>query len=91
MSTQELALSVATWNAALERIEAEARELTPKRVLLTLLAGIPWVLAFLAARVCAVAWVALTWAWCALVVGWRAGAGPAGVRKRYAPPEGGGG
>ena len=56
----------------LDQVHAEARELRPLRVLLTLLALPFFLIAFAARLVFVVIWVALTWCWSALVVGWRA-------------------
>lgn len=57
---------------ALEDIRAEARSLDPVRVLLTLVA-VPFVVAgWLVGKSALVVWTALSWAWTAAVVGWRA-------------------
>jgi len=59
-------------HTALERIDAEARQLDPARVLLTILAAIPFVIGWLLGK----AWLVLAWLWTAAVVGWREARAP---------------
>lgn len=64
----------------LEDIQAEARTLDPVRVLLTLIA-VPFFLAgWIVSKVAVVVWVALTWIWTAVLVGWRTARGQDGQR-----------
>lgn len=59
-----------------ERIQAEARQLDPVKVLLTLIAVIPFALGWSLGK----AWLAVAWLWTAGRVGWqeaRLGPGPA--------------
>jgi hypothetical protein len=57
----------------IDQVHAQARELRPLRVLLSVLAAPLFVIAFAARAVCGVVWIGLAWCWAALVVGWRAG------------------
>ncbi|MBX6382174.1 MAG: hypothetical protein IRZ07_04240 [Microbispora sp.] len=58
-----------------DRIDAEARKLDPARVLLTVLAVIPFVLGWLLGK----AWLVVAWLWTAAVVGWREACKPRAV------------
>lgn len=62
--------------ARVQTITAQARDVHPGRVVLTLLASLLFALGWAAFKVCAVAWLAL--AWCAVAVreGWREARGP---------------
>lgn len=60
----------------LERINAEARQLDPVRVLLTLLAAPLFALGWLVAKVALVAWIVVAWSWTAARVGWQEGWSP---------------
>lgn len=53
-----------------ERITAEAREIRLGRTLLTLLAGLFYVLGWLAAKIVNVVWFAAAWSFTAVKVGW---------------------
>lgn len=65
-----------SFTAQVERINTEARQLDPKKVALTLLAVLPFVLGWTLKKVVVVSWVALSWLWTAAVVGWRAADAP---------------
>lgn len=52
----------------IERIEERARAADPRRVLLTVLLAVPFVLGWLAGR----AWLALAYVWSAVIAGWQA-------------------
>jgi len=54
-----------------ERITAQARQVHAGRTLLTMLAGFFFLLGWVAFRVVAVAWLALTWCAVAAREGWR--------------------
>jgi len=63
----------------LDSVHAEARELRPLKVLLTLVA-LPFFLAgVVLGAVVKVAWVAFAWAWAAAVVGYRSARGDDGT------------
>ncbi|HVQ96124.1 MAG TPA: hypothetical protein VMU51_34205 [Mycobacteriales bacterium] len=53
------------------QIEEEAARLDPVRVVLTLLAVVPFVVGWLVRKATVAAWVVLSWAWTAALVGWR--------------------
>lgn len=76
MSTMTMA-----WRQVFERVETQARELTPQRVLLTLIAAPLFLLGWLTARICALIWLVFAWALTAVQVGWR-DAGGLRARKR---------
>jgi hypothetical protein len=69
------------WRQVFERVETQARTLTPQRVLLTLIAAPLFVLGWIMARVCALVWLAFAWALTAVQLGWR-DAGGLQMRKR---------
>ncbi|MFW6033982.1 MAG: hypothetical protein ACOC9R_02500 [bacterium] len=52
-----------------ERITAEARELHPGRTLLTLIAGLLYLIGWLVGKIFTVVWVAVTWSFAAVKVG----------------------
>lgn len=54
-----------------DQVRAEARELDPAKVLLTLLFVVPFTLGWLAGGVVRVLWTVFAWTWTALVVGFR--------------------
>lgn len=56
-----------------ERITVEARQVEIGRTLLTLLAGLFYVLGWLAAKLVNVVWFAVAWSWTAVKVGWKEG------------------
>jgi hypothetical protein len=62
-----------TTTQLLDSVHAEARELRPLRVLLTVLAAIPFAIGFLIALIVRAVWVVIAWCWSAAVVGFRAG------------------
>lgn len=53
-----------------ERITAEAREIKLGRTLLTLLAGLFYVIGWVAAKLVNVVWFAVAWSYAAAKVGW---------------------
>lgn len=69
-----------TISAVVERIDTEARELHPGRVLLTLLAAPFFVIGWVAAHIVSAVWRVITWCWVAILVGYRVANGqdPAG-------------
>jgi hypothetical protein len=69
------------WRQVFERVESQARTLTPQRVLLTLIAAPLFLLGFLAARICALVWLVFAWTLTAIQLGWR-DAGGLQARKR---------
>mgnify|MGYP006976779523 CR=1 FL=1 len=56
----------------LDRIEERTRTADPRRVLLTLLLVVPFVLGWLACKT----WLAMVYLWSAVVAGWQAAARP---------------
>jgi hypothetical protein len=56
-----------------ERITAEARQIELGRAVLTLLAGLFYVVGWLAAKLVNVVWFAFAWSWTAIKVGWKEG------------------
>lgn len=64
-----------TWvqRVPVDRINEQAKQVRFWRTVATVLAGLLWGLGWLAAKVCAVAWLALTWAAVAVRVGWTDG------------------
>jgi hypothetical protein len=68
MSAPTLAMRAAV---AAEQVRAEARDVDPVRVLLTVLAVVPFVLGWVAGALVRVVWALLAWSWAAAVVGWR--------------------
>ena len=69
------------WRQVFERVEQEARTLTPLRVLLTLIAAPLFVLGWIVAWICKLVWLVFAWALTAVQVGWRE-AGGISARKR---------
>lgn len=67
-----------TTTQLLDRVHAEARELRPMRVLLTIVAAIPFVIGALVGAIVRVLWFAFAWAWAAGVVGFRSARGKPG-------------
>lgn len=59
-----------------DRISAQARDVHPGRVLLTLLAGLFFGLGWVAFKVCAVVWLAFAWCAVATREGWHEARGP---------------
>lgn len=55
-----------------ERIDTEARQLDPVKVLLTVIAAIPFVLGWIVGKT----WLALAWLLTAARVGWQVARGP---------------
>lgn len=53
------------------QIGADAREIHFRRAFLTALASILYAIGWTARKVFAVAWLALTWSWAAVRLGWR--------------------
>lgn len=62
-----------------EAVRAEAKQLDPAKVALTLLMVLPFVIGFVAKKTVGVVWLVVSWLWTAALVGWRA-AGKEGVR-----------
>jgi hypothetical protein len=56
-----------------ERITAEARQIELGRTVLTLLAGLFYVVGWLAAKLVNVVWFAFAGSWAAVKVGWKEG------------------
>lgn len=54
-----------------DQVRAEARELDPARVLLTILFVAPFVCGWLVGMVARACWTVLAWTWTAAVVGFR--------------------
>jgi hypothetical protein len=69
------------WRQVFERVETQARTLTPQRVLLTLIAAPLFLLGFVVAWICALVWLVFAWALTAVQLGWR-DAGGLHMRKR---------
>lgn len=61
--------------ATLDQIREQARTLTPLRTLLTLLASVLFGVGWVAAKTLGTVWLGLTWAYAAVVVGWKSSAG----------------
>ena len=74
-------MTAAAWQQVLERIETEARQLSPRQVALTLVSLPFFVLGWLAAKASAIVWLAVAWGWTALLVGWRQAGGLDGRAK----------
>jgi hypothetical protein len=53
-----------------DRIREQAQQIEFARTVLTLVAGVFWLLGWAAARLCAGAWQAVAWAAAAVKVGW---------------------
>ncbi|HEU4542211.1 MAG TPA: hypothetical protein VFR23_13870 [Jiangellaceae bacterium] len=62
----------------LERITTEAREVHVGRTLATLIAGLLYLVGWVAARVFAVVWFGVAWSATAVKVGWEEARKPAG-------------
>lgn len=62
--------------ATLDQVHAEARELRPARVALTLVTAPLWVAGWLAGRAVRASWAVLSWGCAALVVGFRVARDP---------------
>lgn len=60
---------------AADEVRAEARELDPVRVLLTLLMVVPFVLGWTVAKIVRAFWFVTAFAWTAVIVGWRTARG----------------
>lgn len=69
-----------TLAGVIERIDTEARDLRPGRVILTLFAAPFFVIGWVAAHVASAVWRVVTWCWVAILVGYRVANGkdPAG-------------
>lgn len=65
----------------LEEIGEQARAAKPGRVALTIIAGALFGLGWVCARVFAVAWLAVSWAFIAVREGWRASHGPSRAQR----------
>lgn len=65
-----------------DEIRAEARNLDPVRVLLTVLMVVPFVLGWLAGQAARAVWVVGSFVWVSAVVGWRVARRSAGEGSR---------
>ena len=68
--------STALERVPFEQIGERARHARPGRTLATVLAGVLFSIGWLAAKAFSVAWLAFTWCWAAVSVGWEAAHGP---------------
>lgn len=64
-----------------DRITAEARDIRLGRALLTLLAGVFYVIGWIAAKVVGVVWFAVAWAGTAVKVGWAEARASSGLSR----------
>lgn len=62
-----------TTTQLLDQVHAEARELRPLRVLLSIVAAIPFLIGLIVGSIVRALWVVFAWAWAACVVGFKAG------------------
>jgi hypothetical protein len=58
-----------------EQVRAEARQLDPAKVVLTLLMVVPFILGWTVSKVFGAVWLVCSFAWTATVVGWRTARG----------------
>lgn len=65
-----------------ERITVEARQVEIGRTLLTALAGLFFVLGWLAAKLVNVVWFAFAWSWTAVKVGWKEGRASSSLARK---------
>ncbi|MFI6883379.1 hypothetical protein [Streptosporangium canum] len=63
-----------------ERIDAEARQLDPRRALLTIVLAVPFLLGWVARKT----WMVLAWLWTAVLIGWQEAGRP---RQGEAVPD----
>jgi hypothetical protein len=63
-----------------DRISAEAREVQFRRAFLTAIAAVLYGIGWLARRTFIVLWLALTWSWSAVRLGWQEAAPAKGKR-----------
>lgn len=75
-------MTAAAWQETLAKIQAEARQLSPAQVLLTLVAAPLFLAGWLVCKSLRVAWVGFSWAWVAALVGWRYAGGMRGLPGR---------
>lgn len=61
--------------ATLDKIQADAAQLQPSRVALTMVAAPLFALGWAAAKAWAVLWLLISWVMAATVVGWKSGKG----------------
>jgi hypothetical protein len=59
-----------------DQITERARQVRPGRTVLTVIAGALFGLGWVVAKVFGVLWLAFTWSWAAVGVGWEAAHGP---------------
>lgn len=64
-----------TLTAITDRVRDESRDLDPARVLLTIVAVIPFALGWLVGVAARALWIVVAWAWAAAVVGFRTAKG----------------
>lgn len=62
---------------ATDQVRAEARQLDPLKVVLTLLMVVPFVLGWTVAKIVQAFWFVAAFAWTAVIVGWRTARGEA--------------
>lgn len=67
-----------------DRITNEAREIHFGRFLLTVIGGLFFALGWIVAKTFTVLWLAMTWSWTAIKVGWQEGRNSA---RTPAPPR----
>jgi len=77
-------MTAQAWQQVLERVQAEARQLSPFKVALALVTAPFFALGFLAASLARVGWLLVAWALAASVEGWRHAGGFTG---RKAEPQ----
>lgn len=77
-SLDATAARLAAFGPVVDRIRERAAAIDPVRVLLTLLAVLPFVLGWSARKVFVLLWLILAHVGAAVVVGWQAGAARAG-------------
>lgn len=63
------------FSSTLDKIQADAAELQPSRVGLTIVAAPLFAVGWAAAKTWAVIWLVITWVMAATVVGWKSGKG----------------
>lgn len=70
-----------------DEITAQAREVKPARTALTLVAGVLFGVGWVAAKAFEVLWLAVTWSWTAVRVGWESAHGPSRGKRLEAALE----
>lgn len=72
MTTSDTGLSILD-RVPVERITAEARQIQFRRIALTVLAALFYVIGWTVAKLFAVIWLAITWSFTAIKLGWEEG------------------